>query len=137
MSKFKVGDFVVLTGEVGKPCETKAKIGHTYKIAVSGGDTHKLDVDFLGKRDGTACWINKDALSLDTSNYHVHYDVIIAWAKGAEIEYFSSVFGWRDAKNPCFSKEIKYRVKLPLTPTQLRIKELESELTHLKLLEGL
>lgn len=43
---------------------------------------------------------------------HKHADVIIAWAKGAEIEYYNEVMlKWRVADCPQWSTDTEYRVK--------------------------
>ena len=44
---------------------------------------------------------------------HKHYDLIMAWANGAEIEYFAKGDGfecWVDVKNPIWDNAI-YRIK--------------------------
>lgn len=43
---------------------------------------------------------------------HKHYDVIIAWANGAEVQRRSWCDeGWEDSKNPMFSVHSEYRIK--------------------------
>jgi hypothetical protein len=44
---------------------------------------------------------------------HVHHDLIVAWAKGAEIEYFSNLSKeWRKlAVTPLWEPEATYRIK--------------------------
>lgn len=43
---------------------------------------------------------------------HKHYDCIIAWANGAEIEYFNSYGKWVSAVgNPLWGSDTQYRVK--------------------------
>jgi hypothetical protein len=41
---------------------------------------------------------------------HKHYECIVAWAEGAEIEYYHD-FMWQTAKNPAWSLSGQYRVK--------------------------
>jgi hypothetical protein len=55
---------------------------------------------------------------VDTSKHHKHHDLIIAWAKGAEIEFFSHLDTWVHRKHPSWDSNIKYRVK-PTEPTGL------------------
>lgn len=42
---------------------------------------------------------------------HKHYDVIIAYANGAEIQYLIVDEVWKDTKNPLFYEDVEYRVK--------------------------
>jgi hypothetical protein len=43
---------------------------------------------------------------------HKHYDLIVAWAGGAEIEYFNpSIKEWRDYSNPNWDVDNCYRIK--------------------------
>ena len=43
---------------------------------------------------------------------HKHYDLILAWANGADIEYFSPTSEmWVPLANPTFINEFKYRIK--------------------------
>jgi hypothetical protein len=64
---------------------------------------------------------------------HVHQKEIIAWANGEEIQVQGQGGGnWYPAKPPEWLRHQQYRVKVWLTPTQLRIKELTEELVKLK-----
>jgi len=42
---------------------------------------------------------------------HIHHDAIIAWAKGAEIEFFSDNGKWLKADTPMWWEDMQYRVK--------------------------
>lgn len=45
---------------------------------------------------------------------HVHKDLIIAWANGAKIEYYSeSDEEWFESDRPSWNPETKYRIKQP------------------------
>lgn len=53
---------------------------------------------------------------------HPHYDVIIAWAEGAEVQVFRHEYDgyyWEDTATPNFNIDFDYRIKpaekLPLT----------------------
>lgn len=51
---------------------------------------------------------------------HPHYDVIIAFANGAEVEFFSEFDKkWKPAPNPGFVTDVKYRIKP--TPKKCRV----------------
>lgn len=42
---------------------------------------------------------------------HIHHDAIIAWAKGAEIEFLSESGKWINANTPMWRTDMQYRVK--------------------------
>ena len=43
---------------------------------------------------------------------HKHADEIIAWANGAQIQYYDAIMRrWSDNENPKWYEEIKFRVK--------------------------
>lgn len=45
-----------------------------------------------------------------SSNRHVHADLIIAWANGAEIEFYEDDV-WITTKDPAWHKDVEYRIK--------------------------
>lgn len=67
-----------------------------------------------------------------TNKPHVHKDVIIAWAKGAEIQ---TEFGgrWETCLKPSFSEDLKYRIKPDEDRYVCICKRLDS--TEIKMLE--
>ena len=44
---------------------------------------------------------------------HKNYDVIIAWANGEQIEYYSPKNGWQDIYRDCpnFNSSVQFRIK--------------------------
>ena len=51
-------------------------------------------------------------INIDTSKRHVHYNEIIAFANGAEIQWFNiDISEWVDEKNPPWSEDDVYRIK--------------------------
>ena len=47
----------------------------------------------------------------DRSKWHPHHDLIVAWARGAEIEWWDKDDkAWHTA-NPCWEVNTKYRIK--------------------------
>lgn len=86
----------------------------------------------------------EDALKLveeeDKSKWHKHHDLIVAWAKGAEIEAEFSTGFWVDAINPTWSESVLYRIKPEADPKQEEIKSIREEMdklsSRLKELEG-
>jgi hypothetical protein len=57
-----------------------------------------------------------------------HKDVIIEWAKGAEIEYRYQSEEWCSVSTPLWRSEMQYRVKPQTSDKEARIKKLELEL---------
>lgn len=60
---------------------------------------------------------------------HKHYDLIVAWANGAQIESYDEGH-WYDCKTPAWEEHVIYRVKVvPVTKWQwiLRDKSLNIE----------
>ena len=62
---------------------------------------------------------------------HIHKDLIIAWANGADIE-INDGFGWQHIKEPSWYENGTYRIKSTKTPLQIEIEELEAKLVKLK-----
>jgi hypothetical protein len=126
MSKFKVGDRVKKLD--GKPFS-------------SGDYVHTVD-----SIEGDKIWFveSKTWLSSglqlafghpeDTSKYHKHHDLIIQWAKGAEIEFYSETFyGWLATDTPYWNPDSKYRIAPPTPQTDAeRIAELEARVKELE-----
>jgi len=49
---------------------------------------------------------------VDTSKWHPHHDIIVAWSKGAEIECYAVSTGkWVTSPDPLWNKTSQYRVK--------------------------
>lgn len=63
----------------------------------------------------------------DQSDWHPHHDLIVAWARGAEIEGYNMGV-WRDVEHPDWSL-IRYRIK---PDNSEEIAELEAEYTSLQ-----
>ena len=43
---------------------------------------------------------------------HKHYEFIMAWANGAEIEYFSECMNtWESSPSPVWNNNLKYRIR--------------------------
>lgn len=137
MSKFRVGDKVVCIALGGNKWIT---IGNFY--IVTG---YHNDEVFLVNDEQDPCRYNEALFELhDTSIYHPHYDLIVAWAKGAKIQQNVFSFGgwkWCDDPNPVWSDRMKYRVKPPEDEAKsARISELADKIrtltTELEQLKG-
>ncbi len=56
----------------------------------------------------------------ETANHHKHHDLIIAWAKGAEIEFYNAIDDdWKRPRVLTWSTSVEYRIK-PDEPTALK-----------------
>lgn len=105
MCKFKVGDRVVRVGGF----ETHPKIG---AVCVVSFTTPYGRIGLMGY-DGRDTWDSNDfELAPDTSKRRPHYDLIIAWANGAEIQWFNTEIGeWQDMKTLSWAEHHQYRIK--------------------------
>lgn len=122
MSKFKVGDKVRRIAQSVSWCP----LG--YEATVLTGYEYE---DVLGSK----AFIHDPQWELVeyTSNYHKHHDLIIQWAKGAEIEYYSTAFErWGLDTTPSW-KGVSYRIKPnPPKTDKERIAELEDRVQELE-----
>tara|TARA_R110002051_G_C8565057_1_gene474851 strand:+ start:164 stop:541 length:378 start_codon:yes stop_codon:yes gene_type:complete len=100
--------------------------GNTYQGKLHNKVTSISDCgDYIGI-NGKSTGTRRSWLKLvDTSNWHKHHDVIIAWAKGAEIEYYSrSKSRWGTDTFPYWTRNMQYRIK----PTDLtELEKLKAE----------
>jgi hypothetical protein len=105
MSKFKVGDKVkrITNGSKGMIK------GNIYTISDITCE-HNL---YFKELPSHLCWIASqfELVKEDTSKHHVHHDLIIAWAKGAEIECKKAIYGWTKVDTPKWQPDCKYRIK--------------------------
>ena len=125
-SKFKVGDMVVRTG----PPFVDVRTGDVLKI--DGLD--KIASDDVITLEGVIGTFDARHFELhDTSKYHVHHDEIIAWAKGAKIEYEAGIGTWFLDDNPTWCEHAQYRVyEEPVTsPRDLEMERIEAEMRNL------
>jgi hypothetical protein len=59
---------------------------------------------------------------------HKHAVEIIAWANGAEIQYYDAIMcRWSDYKNPTWYEEIKFRIKPEPKPDFVRNFEISKD----------
>ncbi len=107
MSNIKVGDIVEL--KYGNPYQGKLQNKVT-SISDCGGYVRVNDMT-AGTRVGSFKVV-------ETSKHHKHHDLIITWAKGAEIEYLSATGTWTSTKQPSWSSHKNYRIKSS-EPTEL------------------
>lgn len=139
MCKFKVGDKVTIIkgcsyehgtfnnpshGVVGVVTEVVDKTTRRLNIRVSwpnGKNSYKeSDLEFAE----------------DAAKRRPHYNLIIAWANGAEIQAFTTGGDWMTIAAPAFQEGVKYRIK-PQEPTEVelalaKVKEAEESLNKAK-----
>ncbi len=116
MSKFKVGDKVVCisswSNDEVSPSRYRIK-GREYVVAsvrLGWGGVEQINV--LGAPGD--CWHESAHYTLteDKSKFHKHHDLIVAWAKGAKIEWKSKVDGaWHQIDTPTWPPSREYRIK--------------------------
>ena len=119
MSEFKAGDRVF---RISDPYDC-VPIGHSSEVACS----------FSVNVDGNYMWINEKVWQLEER--HVHHDLIIAWAKGAKIQYYSEDIGeWTNTakNNPSWHPDLEYRIKPAPQTTEERITELEATVKEME-----
>jgi hypothetical protein len=119
---FNIDDKVVRTGDSYEEVEH----GETYTVVdVDGDGVHLKGLQRFGYNP------KEFKLVEDTSKNRPHHDMIIAWAKGADIEWFDGRGGvWKDIANTTFYENTLYRIKPNNTNTD-QINRIESEIQRL------
>lgn len=119
MSKFKVGDKVVRVQE-----NSLLVTGSVYTVqSLTSTDWVRL-VGVVGHS------FNPDNFELveDTSKRRPHYDLIIAWANGAEVECkYYPTNDWTSVNNPSWLGHFEYRIK-PTNPEKEKLEQLISDM---------
>jgi hypothetical protein len=72
----------------------------------------------------------------DRSNWHEHHDLIVAWARGADIQW-KSADGWKEVSDtPLWTELHKYRIKPDnseeIAKAEKDLRWLENEVSDLK-----
>ena len=122
MSKFKVGDKVRRIEHPTDWCPLgyEATVATNYEYEdILGGNVRIIDYQW--------------ELIEDTSKHHKHHDLIIQWAKGAEVEVNIDGF-WYVSPHPYWDEDCgEYRIK-PTKPKtdKERIAELEARVQELE-----
>ena len=123
MSKFKVGDKIV-------------RVNTPYSWVDIGDVVEELTGYHYRDNNGAETQVVDSLWELDKPKYpnppHKHKDIIIAWAKGAEVEYLAaSSKSWKPIRKPSWYEKDTYRIKPAKSPTQLKVEELESKAAEL------
>lgn len=124
MARFKKGDKIRrLQGG-----NSLLNVGAVYTVAVSSHRYVTLDEH----PDMGCCWEKGLFELVDSSNYHPHHDVICAWARGEEIESYSTVGSkWVRVYYPSWGRHYEYRVKPARSEAELEIERIEGEMHKL------
>jgi hypothetical protein len=150
MSKFKVGDKVSALvdtkwwrkGDVG----VIRKIGNGVKIDIEDVETlwscddgewsfelAEPEVHITSGGTGGGAFAGGSApVSAYPNPPHIHKDLIIAWANGADIEVSCGDGAFYEISNPQWLDTLEYRIKPTKTSLQIEIEELEAKLVKLK-----
>lgn len=119
---FKVGDKVVRTGadyrrvKKGEVCTVEEDCDHGIRLMGKG-----------------VMYYSHSAFKLVEPNHHPHHDLIIAWAKGAEIQQrFRG--DWVPALNPSWDPDKEYRIRPSARESEIEaeIQRLTAELAQLR-----
>jgi hypothetical protein len=85
---------------------------------------------------GTSSFFEENfELDEDTSKHHKHHDLIIAWAKGAEIEFLEEYHDsekWYKVVAPIWQIDRQYRIKPTASPEQIEKESIIEEMQKLK-----
>lgn len=121
MSDFKAGDDVLCV-QTWDTLERQAIFeGQVYKV--SGLGNNGLFLEGLGEFS-----YNSKKFKKLSDKKRPHYDLIIAWANGADIQVKEIGSGrWLDRENPQFAEHLKYRIKPEKTEKDLKIEELQKK----------
>lgn len=117
MSKFKVGDKVKRVSD-----SHLLVVGEVREVVVVEADGW-LRLEGYGGKAFDPLYFE---LAEDTSKRRPHYDLIIAWANGAEIQCLQ-MDTWYDRENPTWGEGAVYRVK-PTNPEKEKLEQLISDM---------
>lgn len=136
MCKFKVGDRVKIV-RAGYGCNVDFKdkivtIVESSSIRYSGRAGYKVSPAIgntkSGAHDG---FIGEESFEYVGEGCRPNYDVIIAWANGAEVEYYSDCGKcWLDCPSPNFYSDVQYRIK-KVNKNDMEIERIEKEMRKL------
>lgn len=122
MSKFEVGQLI--------ECNSVHNVAY-----LTLGKKYKVIGDYYGKtivlNDKGQNFAYERCLFKLVDNYpnppHIHKDLIIAWANGAEIEAPDTNGGWSVVKSPAWRGIGQYRIKPTKSAKDVQIEELEAK----------
>ena len=113
-------------------------VEHKTKQGLGGVVAQVSPAGILFSFEGSSSWcVLSDFKMVDTSKHHKHHDLIIAWAKGEEIEFWwDDRQVWAPSRRPQWFESYTYRIKTT-EPTELeklqqKYKELGDAITKLK-----
>jgi len=135
MSNFKVGDKVRVLEEA---------VGGDVQVGTIDVITYVCSNGVVRVGTGYASWFlgfsgGKLELVKAEAEYpnppHIHHKEIIAWAKGAQIQWFGHGKWFDSGGKPVWNPSVKYRVKPPVDPRLLvlneKLAEIQKELSEI------
>lgn len=130
MNEFKVGDDLVLIRPFESDLHDTCLRTLGYKFTVSscdgGGCISVKTTEGVGY---TGVYSDRFELANKYPNApHKHVKEMIAFAEGANIEYFDSMNAWCHVPSPTWGVINEYRIKPEKTTNQLEIERIESEM---------
>lgn len=115
MAKFSAGQKVVCID--ASDTDGELICGEVYEVMLRGVDYY----DHCVKIAGSSHWNEarftlyepkKEIMNNASKIPHIHAEMIIAWAGGAEIEYLNYISdGWLPVKDPTWNTELQFRIK--------------------------
>lgn len=139
MPEFNVGDTVRLTATqvemfAANGYNGSLDKGHTGEIIEVIGPPGYTQYRVEGDSETGGLWILGSQLELVVNpDHHKHHDMIIAWAKGATMQFRNLERGtgvWYTASTPSWGEDLEYRVAI--TPRQENILKLKNMITDLE-----
>jgi hypothetical protein len=144
MSKFKVGDEVRLTSVADINQEGGFGVvviegDSSVHISFPDGQQWNVPDHYIELSEpkvhitsGGTIGVGCDSVTIYPNPPHIHKDLIIAWANGADIEVSSGDRVFYETSNPQWLDTLEYRIKPTKTSLQIEIEELEAKLIKLK-----
>lgn len=126
MREFKVGDIV-------KKADGNTFCNNRYTATVTEIRRNMADTSDCIWLD-TDCWCYPHELKLveDKTKWRKHHDLIVAWAKGAEIEWWDSYSKkWYIDANPTWILSTVYRIRSQKSDKDIEIEAIEAEMRKL------
>ena len=132
MSEFKFGDRVKRVGGDDNS-EKGVFLGGEYNVD-RANQTGLITLSGVG---GDSCWWDSNYFELVEPQYpnppHKHRDLIVAWANGADIEFYSEInSGWLNIVAPTWDENTQYRIKPTKSAKDIEIEQIQAEMDKLK-----
>ncbi len=114
---------------VGPPSEI-FEYGKPYRV-YSIEERHTGDAIKVYEHISSGYWgINRFKKEEKNSRWHFHHDLIIAWAKGAEIQFKTARGKWVDLQQPTWIPDVEFRIKPEPKPDVVTYASVKGECAH-------